>query len=74
MDDELEGLNALARAMAESAVSCEEAAEAADRLAEVMSRAMSDETMIHMIRLNPSLNCFEKWRLIRKLRKEARNG
>ena len=60
--------------MAESAVSFEEAAEAAGRLAEVVSRALSYETMIQMIRLNPSLNWFQKWRLIRNLRKEARGG
>lgn len=75
MADELEeAVESLRQAAADSGVSCHEAAEAADRLSEAMAAEMDYETMIKMIRSNPTLTWFEKWRITRKLKKEARDG
>lgn len=69
--DELsEALTGLSRVFVEVGVNADAAAEAFRRVAETAREALSPEMEIALIRSNPSLSRFQKWRLARKIRKE----
>lgn len=60
------------RALAATVVSTEQAAAAFTEAAKAMRRNMDIAREIELVRMNPSLSRFQKWRLIRGLKKEAR--
>lgn len=59
------------KAFAEAGISADDAAEAFRRAAEIAHNILTPETEIALIKQNPSLSRFQKWRLIRRTKRRT---
>lgn len=67
----LETVATIGRAFARAGIGADEAAEAFRRAAELARSAIDPETEIAAIRANSSLSRFQKWRIIRKIKRRT---